>query len=282
MQEGASSTVSGVGCPGCLARAASPGYLTPDTRIRSRDALARTRDDGPALSHARGWLRLFASRAVRPGAAADRLRDRSISTGLLPTISAGSNLGYGIIAYITSHVAGRPYADFMRTEVFEPLGLTRTSVQIEAQPKVTAAVSYTEEGERLPYYVFDEWGSGRVFSTAHDLALFGSFHLKRRSLVSDRSSVLPRSTGCAPRVRPRVAPAASMDPSGFTVWDGEGASVPSTTRSGSDTTARCRVVGGVAPRSGARDRRSRCCKHAHAHGPRSHRSGTGRDAAAVR
>lgn len=102
-----------------------------------------------------------------------------------------SNLGFGMLAYITARVAERDYAEFMRDEVFVPLGLTRTSVQIRPEPSVDAAVSYAD-GSRIPYYRFDEWGSGRVFSTVHDLASFGLFHLKAprpgaRKVLSDRA-----------------------------------------------------------------------------------------------
>lgn len=35
-----------------------------------------------------------------------------------------SNLGYGILDYIIERVSGLPYAEFMRKEVFAPMGLT--------------------------------------------------------------------------------------------------------------------------------------------------------------
>ena len=42
-----------------------------------------------------------------------------------------SNLGYGILDYVISRVSGRPYAEFMREEVFGKLGLTHTSVHVD-------------------------------------------------------------------------------------------------------------------------------------------------------
>src|SRR5688572_25600381 len=41
-----------------------------------------------------------------------------------------SNLGFGILDYVIERVSGKTYLDFMREEVFLPLGLTRTSVHI--------------------------------------------------------------------------------------------------------------------------------------------------------
>ena len=41
-----------------------------------------------------------------------------------------SNLGYGILDYIISRIPGKSYAQFMRSEVFLPLGMTHTSVGV--------------------------------------------------------------------------------------------------------------------------------------------------------
>ncbi len=103
-----------------------------------------------------------------------------------------SNLGYGIIAHITARTSGKSYADFMRTEVFSPLGLTRTSIEIEPQLSQEAATIYASDGTVIPYYVFDEWGSGRVWSTAHDTVRFGMFHLKEH--LPDQKPILKDAT----------------------------------------------------------------------------------------
>ena len=44
-----------------------------------------------------------------------------------------SNLGYGIIDYIISRMSRKSYAEFMKREVFIPLGMTHTSVKRESQ-----------------------------------------------------------------------------------------------------------------------------------------------------
>jgi CubicO group peptidase (beta-lactamase class C family) len=101
-----------------------------------------------------------------------------------------SNLGYGILDYLLERVSGRSYADFMRAEVFLPLGLTRTSVGIGAGLEKFAAARYNREGLRLPFYDFDHRGGSAVFASAHDLVRFGMFHLKsrlpeQRAILSD-------------------------------------------------------------------------------------------------
>ena len=41
-----------------------------------------------------------------------------------------SNLGYGLLDYVISRVSGQSYADYMRTQVFVPMGLLRASVDV--------------------------------------------------------------------------------------------------------------------------------------------------------
>lgn len=103
-----------------------------------------------------------------------------------------SNLGYGIIDYVMERVSGKNYPDFMREEVFIPLGLTRMSVHIGPGLEEFTATRYTPEGTPYPFYDFDHPGGSAVFSSAHDLVRFGMFHLKnhladQRQIISDDS-----------------------------------------------------------------------------------------------
>lgn len=89
-----------------------------------------------------------------------------------------SNLGYGIVDHIIARVSGREYADFMRTEVFLPLDMTRTSIGIGPGLADFAAQRYDEDQKPVPFYDFDHPGASAVYSSAHDLVRFGMFHLK--------------------------------------------------------------------------------------------------------
>ncbi len=89
-----------------------------------------------------------------------------------------ANLGYGIIDHIISRVSGQSYAKFMKNEVFQPLGMTRTSVNIDPDLEDNIALRYDENQRPIPFYDFDHRGASAVFSSAHDLVRFGMFHLR--------------------------------------------------------------------------------------------------------
>lgn len=103
-----------------------------------------------------------------------------------------SNLGYGILDYVIERVSGKPYVDFMREEVFLPLGMTRSSIDIGPGLERYAAQRYAEDGLRLPFYDFDHPGGSAVYCSAHDLLRFGMFQVKARQ--PDQKPILADET----------------------------------------------------------------------------------------
>ena len=90
-----------------------------------------------------------------------------------------SNLGFGILGELVAHVAGTSYETYMREKVFRPLGLTTTTVGTGAG-LANSAVRYDSRRRAIPFYDFDHRGASAVYSSAHELVLFGMSHLKRR------------------------------------------------------------------------------------------------------
>ncbi len=103
-----------------------------------------------------------------------------------------SNLGYGILDYVIERVSGRSYAEFMRTEVFQPLALTRMSVDVAPGLEKHQAVRYGADGLPIPFYGFDHPGGSAVYASAHDLVRFAMFHLKAR--LPDQKAILTDQT----------------------------------------------------------------------------------------
>ncbi len=101
-----------------------------------------------------------------------------------------SNLGYGVLEHIIERVSGLSYDEFLRREVFLPLGLGSAFVPRAAPPH--AAARYDAQDRPLPFYDLAHRGASSVYASAHDLARFGMFHLMQRlegsvSILSRRS-----------------------------------------------------------------------------------------------
>jgi CubicO group peptidase (beta-lactamase class C family) len=98
----------------------------------------------------------------------------------------------GILDYVIERVSGKNYAEFMRTEVFQALGLTHMSVDIGPGLEKDQAIRYGADGLPIPFYAFDHPGGSAVYASAHDLLRFGMFHLKSR--LPDQKPILSDQT----------------------------------------------------------------------------------------
>jgi CubicO group peptidase (beta-lactamase class C family) len=99
-----------------------------------------------------------------------------------------SNLGYGMLDYVIARIAGQSYAEFMRREVFLPLGMTHASVDIGPGLEPFEATRYGADGIRYPFYDFDHRGGSAIYCSVHDLVRFGMFHLKAH--LDDQKAIL--------------------------------------------------------------------------------------------
>jgi len=103
-----------------------------------------------------------------------------------------ANFGFGLVSHIIAQVSGRAYRDFMKSEVFLPLGMTHTSINIGPGLEEFAAVRYDGSGRPVPFYISDHPGASQVYSSAHDLIRFGLFHLKHAQ--TDQTQIISHET----------------------------------------------------------------------------------------
>ncbi len=93
---------------------------------------------------------------------------------------AYSNIGYGVLGHLVEQVAGKPYADYMREDVFLPLGMRHSAENVPEALRGQQAVRYDFDRNPIPFYVSAEPASASIYASAHDLARFGMFMLKNR------------------------------------------------------------------------------------------------------
>lgn len=99
-----------------------------------------------------------------------------------------SNLGYAVLESIIEQVSGKAYPDFMMTEVFKPLNMTRTAALTDPPKGPEFAGKYSATLAPIPFCDHDTRGASSIYSTAHDLALFSFVHLER--LGRDQKAIL--------------------------------------------------------------------------------------------
>jgi CubicO group peptidase (beta-lactamase class C family) len=102
-----------------------------------------------------------------------------------------SNTGYVILATIIERVSGMSYPDFLRTKIFQPLGMTRTHLGDETLVETDRATGYArfamgqqEHELHLDYSWFS--GAGAIESTLADLEIWNDA-IDRGTLLSASS-----------------------------------------------------------------------------------------------
>jgi D-alanyl-D-alanine dipeptidase/CubicO group peptidase (beta-lactamase class C family) len=91
-----------------------------------------------------------------------------------------SDAGYAVLARVLEVVTGKPFDQLLAEEVFNPRGMTRTSLRAEGQP-VAHAVVAPLDGERFTPIVFDLGVAPSIgaSSSLNDLARFARGLLER-------------------------------------------------------------------------------------------------------
>jgi len=103
-----------------------------------------------------------------------------------------ANLGYGILGKVISETTGKSFNDYMTEEIFAPLGMTQTTLDISSKTKNKLAKRYDIEGNLIPFSFCDTPGAGNVSTTIQDLIQFGKFHLGNDS--ENKTSLLRMKT----------------------------------------------------------------------------------------
>ena len=109
-----------------------------------------------------------------------------------------SNTGYVMLASIVEKLSGMSYADFLRTRIFEPLGMTRTRYGDETVVEENRATGYSrfamgpqEHELHLDYSWFS--GAGAIESTLADLERWNNA-IDRGTLLSETSRAMMHSS----------------------------------------------------------------------------------------
>jgi CubicO group peptidase (beta-lactamase class C family) len=103
-----------------------------------------------------------------------------------------SNLDYALLGDAVALASGKDFGDFLREEVFLPLGMHRSGVPLGPSLRQYRAIRYGLDRQRLPDYVTPHAPASDVYASAHDLVRFGMFHLKAH--LADQKPILQDRT----------------------------------------------------------------------------------------
>ncbi len=105
------------------------------------------------------------------------------------TTPAYSNYGAALAGYIVERVSGRPFNDYVAENIFQPLGMTRSTFVQPLPPELKPFMSGGYEvgsGKARPFELIAEAPAGALSATAADLARFMTAHLQEGALGNAR------------------------------------------------------------------------------------------------
>jgi CubicO group peptidase (beta-lactamase class C family) len=97
-----------------------------------------------------------------------------------------SNLGFGILGDIIARVSHQELGAYMQEHVLAPLGMKDSFFDTDVSRRAGMAVRYDDNGKPMPFYLTATPGSGELYASAHDMALYAMFHLKDRPAEQQR------------------------------------------------------------------------------------------------
>ena len=92
-----------------------------------------------------------------------------------------SNYGFAMLGRIVAAASGRPYREYLESEILKPLGMTNSSLEPSALPGSSRAVGYRLTGDVYsvePSLAHGAFGAmGGLVTTANDMAKYVAFQL---------------------------------------------------------------------------------------------------------
>lgn len=83
-----------------------------------------------------------------------------------------SNVGFNLLELLIEEVTGYDFSEYMKEEILIPLGMKNASYTWSEDFYPQVPFGYDLKGEAVPVYVYPEKGSGGLFATVGDIALF--------------------------------------------------------------------------------------------------------------
>lgn len=83
-----------------------------------------------------------------------------------------SNIGFNLLELLIEEVTGRNFSEYMEREILIPLGMNNASYTWSEEFNPAVPFGYDLTGEAVPVYIYPEKGSGGLFATVEDVAVF--------------------------------------------------------------------------------------------------------------
>jgi CubicO group peptidase (beta-lactamase class C family) len=157
------------------------------------------RDDGPVtlrtiMTHTAGFeeqIKDLLGTTATEVPRYDEILRRWVPERIFPagTTPAYSNWATGLAGYVVERVSGEPFDDYVRTHIFEPLGMRDSTFAQPLPPELAGQMSHgylLASGDRVPFEIIGVGPAGSMSASAADMGRFMLAHLQDGELDGQR------------------------------------------------------------------------------------------------
>ena len=102
--------------------------------------------------------------------------------------------GFTILQLIIEEVTGQKFADYMQTEILNPLGMINSSYTIDDKILRASSLEHNSYGEVIPFELFTAEAAAGLHTTIEDFAIFAQASLNLFSTTGSQQAILKQST----------------------------------------------------------------------------------------
>lgn len=109
------------------------------------------------------------------------LGDRLVRVHAPGELTSYSSYGMALAGLLVEEVSGLPFEEYLERHIWQPLGMTRTSITLPAGNGVDIATAYELDGDEpvaIPYEIYQTPPSASIVSTAENMGRFMIAHLQ--------------------------------------------------------------------------------------------------------
>lgn len=109
------------------------------------------------------------------------LADRLVRVHAPGEVTSYSSYGMALAGLLVADVSDLPFEQYLKRHIWQPLGMTRTSITLPSGGSADLATAYELEGEELvpvPYEIYQTPPTASIVSTAQDMGRFMIAHLQ--------------------------------------------------------------------------------------------------------
>ena len=95
-----------------------------------------------------------------------------------------SNVGFGVLQLVIEEVTGNSFNEYLKNEVLQPLGMSRSTFVYKGTPDSKLAPFYNTDNTESPHFLYSGLAAHSLYTTPNEFSKFMVSHLKSNPVLN--------------------------------------------------------------------------------------------------